>query len=772
MRRSVRKATSVFVVMTMLMSFAAGMTVLAEDQEIDREDGQITVDTEETTEVSEPEEQTDPEPSPSEEASDEVEANEPEDADDQDDSIVTDQSELPKYNAPAQDPNSIVFKVSYKMKDDSDWTIHDYMQSFDMIALFPAAGAPAYHIKAEFDNGTVEEVDYDQVNYEFGRRFTKGNYEGISSVTYTITNFDGSISINKPLYEEFSGVEVDGVFYPSYVYPNRGNESVVSDNSPTGKEYEVTFYHPDTYSGKVSFDSYDGTITKGYTYEFRMDFVSITNCDMDNFYWTLDSDPSVKHSYDPSHRFSYIFQIPVGDSITLHNIPVYTSYSYYMPASTVTSSNGQLVRKDGQEMTYSDVLNDTTLSQSLLYKVQMGDGVAPGTKPRTMQSGILYRWGVGDNFELNVYLMRRQAQILFSKVYDANNNQYCDPDDLHHFKITLKDEETGKAYANQKVAYKIYDSINDKIAYQFDIATTNASGELELDVPAGKFVQLGRTAPNTYSADQEFYSGESAQYAEYYRVREDYFPELGILPCGINYTIEEISDKYADTTSGDYKNVVVQSGSTGRYDNWPVGYEDPSASYNVYDIRDYLNDDCGITAPVVTNVRDLGTLSVTKKVTGSDTDDAFTVNVTFTAADGLFPSDLPCIMPDGSAGTLSVTNEGPSYKVSFELKAGEKMEITDIPAGVDYEVEEDDASAGDADVSYKNASGVITSAGSEVKITNKYEEDEEDEDTDDKPKYVPATGEGTSVYSVIATVFIVTGTVFFVTGLKRRRLEA
>ena len=753
----------VFALMTTILSFGR-LTNAEEEYTTDTEESVETDVPDESDEISEPEETEAPEVTESSETepavpSETAVTGEPE---------SVDSDEVPAYNAPAPDPNGIIFSIEYYKTNGSKWSINDGLGRYDYVILYPADGNAEYHIKAVFSDGTVEEVDHKGSQEELSRLFTASNYDGISGVDYYVTGFTGKYAIRKAESCYFSMVNVDGTNHDPFDFGKHGPDTIVGETAVTdGTVVEIQYYSPATIDGTISFEPYDDSISGDYAYEFYLRFSRYTNnYDLNDTYWTLDSDPSTKHKFDPTdtHYYTFLVTVPLGHTVTLHNLPLdVTVLGGFMPPYQY-NAGPSYVTLGGNQITAQEMV-DNGLAQNLIYTVDVGDVPDPTVKPKIISSGSIYSWLIGNNFSINTYIMRRQVQFLFTKQYDPTDT-YCDANDTHTFKITLKDG--GKAYAGKKVAYNIYDSISDTFGTDYQLATTDSKGQFTVDVKAGQYVQVGRTPPSDYPStrDVQFYSGETTSSMYLSKFEYNCFDEIGMLPSGINYTIEEVSDKYEASTTGDYEDVDLVSGSLSDY--WSY--------YNsqIYYLRNKMYDNAGVESPVFTNSRATGSLSVKKIVKGTDSDDDFTVNVIFTSVDNQFPAQLPCVNPDGTAGTLDVTagNNAGEYKVTFDLKDGETMQIDGIPTLTLYVVEEDDGSVGDFDVSYKNDSGEITKDGVSAQIINKYSEEEEDDDDDtddDKPKYVPATGEGTSVYQIVAVVFILAGIAVSTVAYKRTR---
>ena len=110
-----------------------------------------------------------------------------------------------------------------------------------------------------------------------------------------------------------------------------------------------------------------------------------------------------------------------------------------------------------------------------------------------------------------------------------------------------------------------------------------------------------------------------------------------------------------------------------------------------------------------TNTKATGSLTVTKAVEGGagETDREFNFTVTLTDAKGAV---------SGTFGGIAFDADG---KASFKLTGGQSKQITDIPVGVNYAVEETDADGhGYVTTTPANATGTISADGTTVTFTN------------------------------------------------------
>lgn len=120
---------------------------------------------------------------------------------------------------------------------------------------------------------------------------------------------------------------------------------------------------------------------------------------------------------------------------------------------------------------------------------------------------------------------------------------------------------------------------------------------------------------------------------------------------------------------------------------------------------------------VVKNTIKKGDLKISKTVTGTTTEQAFTFTVNLTNASGL-PSSF---QTDRNNGTLTLDN---NKNLTFELKGGESLTIHGIPVGTNYTVTE--TSVANYTEKATGASGKISETMAVAAFTNHYSEPEPD----------------------------------------------
>lgn len=151
-----------------------------------------------------------------------------------------------------------------------------------------------------------------------------------------------------------------------------------------------------------------------------------------------------------------------------------------------------------------------------------------------------------------------------------------------------------------------------------------------------------------------------------------------ILPVGVSYTVEEIYEDYVP-------NSVFFSGTITKEVDQAADFVNTKNAY--------------------------GSLSVTKKLSGNDTEKDRAFSFTVTLSEAL----------SGTFGEMTFENG----VAVFALKGGESKQASDLPPGLSYEVAEEDCRAEGYTTTSQNASGVIVAEGeAEAVFTNERNKEE------------------------------------------------
>lgn len=458
------------------------------------------------------------------------------------------------------------------------------------------------------------------------------------------------------------------------------------------------------------------------------------NFDLNNFYWTYDSDPSVKHYADikvnyagsnstsqGSTNYTYFVTIPLGESITLHNMAPTAmwrevgAFSYYgldSEASYYDGTDDTWIKINGQNSTRQTAAENGYISG--VYNVPM-NGANDDATAEIQTSGYFFNLGyLSSGYEMRFYLLHQSEQFMFNKEYDSDDAT-SEPDRVHDFEVTLKDA-SGNPYTN-KVAYYICDDLNTVIDEDADVlyATPDQDGKFTIGLKAGQYVKLGRSV-NDSVLDFHLRLGQGwprdVMIKDVTQLQNGCFPELGMLPYGIEYEIREVGTDYSCRAIGATSGTLDSKNGNSFYDL--------RSGHTLADFKALMEQDNSLPTTTFVNTRKTGSLEISKKVTGLDNGKKeFVMDVEFTDSGKSFPATLLCTDGDGKVTRLTVTEKSAGvYTTEVTIKENETVEISGIPLGASYKVKERDTSADGFTVTYENGDGVISSTTVTVTVTN------------------------------------------------------
>lgn len=566
---------------------------------------------------------------------------------------------------------------------------------------------------------------------------------------------------------------------------------IVTADAGDGTHFDVVVKEAELYEeGKMSFQCLDGS-SSSHDIEMTMRFALQKNrqdiYDLDNFYWTLDSDPTVKHYADRkdyngvNHNYIYEITIPLGDSITLHNMLPSIMW-HEADAFSTMFFDGYSYKADNSTLILVDGKSSTTTTASDLgflptvFNVPY-NGVDDSLQVEIQSSGPFRGFGYkASGYEMKFYIAHTSEQFIFSKSYDPNDNS-TQPDKIHDFEVTLTDD-AGNPYTG-KVAYYICDGTDTVIDEDSDVqyAYPDSDGKFTIGLKAGQYVKIGRSLNDTVlnnnlRARQGWPDTALVTNASFFN--NACFPELGMLPYGIRYDVKETGTDYSCQTIGSDNGVLDSNNGKAFYDL--------RTGHTLQEFIDLMKSS-NLPVTVFVNTRNTGSLTIEKTLIGTSASSGdFSIDVEFRDDAAQFPSVLSYVTDNGTSGSVNVTDSGNGiYKVNLALRAGGSVTISGIPAGTTYNVTETSASSADYNVTYNNNSGSVSPAGTTVSITNTLKDQPTPSaqvtttptpSTTPVPSPLVSTGEDQGYYGVFASVSIVLAVFLLtVTGVSGKRRD-
>lgn len=638
-----------------------------------------------------------------------------------------------------QEPVKI--NVRFLHNDGTEWTLRNNYGYSGSIARI---NSNKYDIKYIFNNGkTLEHTGYSGGGY-LSPETSANLFDASSATIYLAGNAEtDGLTIIGPNEKRYSKVVINGTEV------RKGEQATI--NFADSREVNLDFYVPETLSGSVSIQSYDGSLTDDFVWNFHFSVsAQETNFDPDTMYWTLDGEET-KHMAIPNstpYKCSYALdvQVPFGRKATLHNIPVggdimtsgnetwvYNDVSASNKAREIKTYKPNYTEFEGDDrysyiyefggktvITYRGEDVDSTLINQLgITDLTLYNRSNSGHEDEMVvdTSGFTRNFHWYDGFELNYYVFRKNAQIMFGKQCDENDST-AEKDKLFHFRVKLTDPANGKPLSG-RIAYYTYTSDDEIIEDNNNVkyAELDENGYMDVYLKSGEYVKIGKVLTDEEIADKKFYSFYDRRAvvnrATAKNVYEFYFDDLGMLPYGVEYSVEEIDDSYDYTVVEENKENGV-----GTY-----GFARPTLRYTAAEFFDKLKGFKFI------NNRKKGTLTIEKIVEAEDKGREFKFNIKITDSAENFPLEYEYEDENGNRGTIKFTEgkkvtkedrEFTEYTANVTLKDQEKIIIKGIPAGAEYEVVEDEESTKGYTAENSGEQGKIKADDSEEKSLAKF----------------------------------------------------
>ena len=504
-----------------------------------------------------------------------------------------------------QEPQKI--NVRFLHEDGTAWTVKNNFVYSGSVAYVVSNN---YDIKYDFNNGKTYE---NQGNN--GGSLSPNRAENLYNTSTATVYLGGlgetdSLEVRGPNAKYYSKVVVNGTEVK--------NDERTTINFAEAGEVNLDFYIPETVTGNVSIQSYDGSLSEDFVWNFHFSLsANETNFDPDTLYWTLDGDET-KHMAIPTKTpyncaYALDVQVPFGRKATLHNIPVtgqiMTSGNetwVYNEVSSTNKANRIRVFKDnynefegddrfsyiyefggrtvityrGEDITDS-IINNLGINDRYTFYNKYNSGNEDQMVIDT--SGNINNFHWNDGFEINYYVFRKNAQIMFGKEYDENDKT-VEEGKLFHFRVKLTDPATQNVLSG-RVAYYTYTSDDEIIEDNNNVkyAELDENGYIDVYLKAGEYARLGKILTDEEIAAKKLYasgnSNKTLNKATDKDIYKYYFNDLGMLPYGVEYSVEEIDDDY------DY-NVIEENKENGIGTHWSSS---PTTQFTATECYNRLN---------------------------------------------------------------------------------------------------------------------------------------------------------------------------------------
>ena len=286
---------------------------------------------------------------------------------------------------------------------------------------------------------------------------------------------------------------------------------------------------------------------------------------------------------------------------------------------------------------------------------------------------------------------------------------------------------------------------------------------------SGEYVKIGKLLTDEEIADKKLVFGASTRYETIKTATDEdiyklYFNDLGMIPYGVEYSVEEIDD--------DYDYIVDAEGAE-------QGTGKSSYYYDLDNtVEQWYNQLKGFK---FINNRKTGSLTIEKKVKGEETNKEFKFNIKITDGAENFPLEYEYENSNGIKGTIKFTagdkvakedREFTEYTANILLKDGEKITIKGLPAGAEYEVAENEESVEGYVVEIEGATGNIRADDNEEKSVASFVNKEivkEEPQQEEKIEEVKQVQTGDVVTIVITTLIAATAVCGATFVVKKRQ---
>ena len=663
--------------------------------------------------------------------------------------FVSGSANIDLYRMPA--PATI--NIKFLHEDGSEWILSGN-NKLPSLNISDTLSYPTY--SGKYNNNNSYQNDGFLIQYCEDGQNQNDIIDGSSSLNLLVYGVgdETKLSVGKKNLAYFSKVVINGI---EHKFVDISNEKEVINLKP-GETINLEYYIAETATGTIEIDTYDGILSEDLSWNLHFDIMDAdySNEDLTNAYWTFEGDDTIYKPVKSTTVDEYIFdiQIPFGTKVTLHNIPIYSMFhngesfqNNYVSADNKISSafesklSGKTVISYKGENITEELLEKFNFDQRIdtYYTSKSGANDKP---VGVCTSGNLATYNMFNGFEIKWYVFRNQTQIMFQKEYD-NKNQLIEKDKKFHFRVKLMEPITKKPLSG-KIAYYIYSDKEQVVDIVNDVkyATLDAEGYMDVYLKAGEYIRIGKELSDEEIVLKKLkfskagiWDGNIETNTED-NISNKFFSDLGMLPYGVEYIIEEVEENY--------ECVVDKEGAES-------GIRKIIGSYSniKYTAGEYYTKFNGFK---FTNSRKAGSLTIQKVVEGKETDEKFKFNIKIIDAAKQFPLEYEYVDENGDVGKINFVEgekiiknniEYTEYTTIIELKSGQKIIINDLPAGAKYEVTEALESMEGYNSEMSGATGEIKADDSDVKsivsCLNKeiiVEEDKKEEIEEDKKEEI------------------------------------
>lgn len=655
-------------------------------------------------------------------------------------------------------PPPATINIRFLHEDGSIWTLNESFVNPDL-NIYNSLSYPIYY--GEYNNSNTYEYSGNSIEFCGSNQYVRDVAPGSSELKLTVYGVDDETELHVSTYdlEEFSKVSINDVEYEFSFQDRDRYESVALK---PGEIINLEYYIPETATGTICIQSYDGSLSDDFVWNLHFDMMeqSWTNQDYSIAYWTFDGDDTKYRPTKVDGEYAFDIQIPFGKKVTLHNLPIYSmfhngesfKYNNLSTSNKISSffksplSGKTVITYKGENLT-NDILKTLGVYPgNSLSTYYFGTTKANDELIKVDTSGPINGFNMKDGFEINWYVFRNQTQLMFQKEY-SDELETMEKDKKFHFRIKLTDPITKKPLSG-KIAYYIYSDKNQVVDVTNDVnyATLDSEGNMDVYIKAGEYVRIGKELTDEEIIPKKLREHSTGAYDEAIisntedLIYQKYFNDLGMLPYGVEYEVTEVEDNYNSLVDregaqkgsmelyyvGDYTNIKL---SADQYYNRLRGFK-------------FINN------------RKTGSLTIEKIVEGKQTDQKFKFDIKIKDSAIEFPLEYEYIDAIGNKGIISFVSEDKiisdnieytEYTTSLELKAGEKITINGLSAGAQYEVIESDEYSTQYNTEMINATGkikpddsqeksIVQCINKEIIIEEDKEEKPESADKEEKPE--------------------------------------